>query len=261
MLLSCSAHLRGRQNAGLAPLAALAGALGLLALALAGSPALAGVEATGVLMAPEPLLASHPTQADFKAEPASRDARNVADWAMASGDAGGAPFIIIDKINAKVFVFDDQGQLLGAAPALLGLAKGDDTVPGIGRRKLATMSAAERTTPAGRFVAVIGHDFEQDVLWVDYENGVALHRVKVFNPKDHRFARLASASLPDKRISYGCINVPVKFYDQVVAPAFTGTSGIVYILPDTKPIGAVFAIHAAAANAQGQVLIQAAPGG
>jgi hypothetical protein len=236
----------------------MAGALGLLALALATSPAAAAMEGPLALVA-QPLFAPHPMAANFKAEAASTDARRVADWAMESGDAGGMPFIIIDKLNARVFVFDAHGQLLGAAPALLGLAKGDDTVPGIGHRKLSAMAPGERTTPAGRFVAAIGHDFEQDVLWVDYDAGIALHRVKVFNPKDHRFARLASASLLDKRISYGCINVPVKFYDSVVMPEFTGTSGIVYILPDTKPIGAVFALHAAAAVAQGQVLIQAAP--
>jgi hypothetical protein len=243
-----------------APLAGMAGGLGLMALAAASSPALAAVEAPSPLEAARPLLAHVSARADFKAEPASTDARRVADWVMASGDNGAMPFIIIDKINARVFVFDVHGALRGAAPALLGLAKGDDTVPGIGRRKLTAMAPGERTTPAGRFVADIGHDLEQDVLWVDYKDGIALHRVKVFNPKDHRFARLASASLPDKRISYGCINVPVKFYDSVVMPAFTGTSGIVYILPDTKAIGAVFALHAAASPA-GQVLVQAAPGG
>jgi hypothetical protein len=46
----------------------------------------------------------------------------------------------------------------------------------------------------------------------------------------------------DNRISYGCINVPAKFYDAVVVPAFTGTVGIVYILPETKPLKAAFGI-------------------
>ena len=31
---------------------------------------------------------------------------------------------------------DADGRLRGAAPALLGLARGDDTIPGIGDRKL-----------------------------------------------------------------------------------------------------------------------------
>ena len=152
---------------------------------------------------------------------------------------------IIDKVKAKVFVFDRQSALVGAAPALLGLGRGDDTVPGIGQRRLATIRPAERTTPAGRFEAALGNDFDQDILWVDYDSALSLHRVIVGNPADRRHARLASPTPLDNRVSYGCINVPTKFYDSVVAPVFKGTVGIVYILPETKPIEAVFAIHGA----------------
>jgi hypothetical protein len=34
--------------------------------------------------------------------------------------------------------------------------------------------------------------------------------------------------------------LPAQFYDKVVSPAFTGTSGIVYILPETRPAREVF---------------------
>jgi hypothetical protein len=46
--------------------------------------------------------------------------------------------------------------------------------------------------------------------------------------------------IADNRITYGCINVPVKFFEGVVKPAFTGTSGVVYILPEIEPMQAVF---------------------
>jgi len=36
--------------------------------------------------------------------------------------------------------------------------------------------------------------------------------------------------------------VPPGFYDDVVKPLFTGTVGIVYILPETKPLRTVFAV-------------------
>jgi hypothetical protein len=134
---------------------------------------------------------------------------------------------------------------------LLGLGLGDQSVPGIGQRRLATITPAERTTPAGRFKASLGHDFEQDILWVDYDLALSLHRVVAGSPKDRRHARLASASPHDNRISYGCINVPVDFYDRVVIPAFTGTVGIVYILPDSKPLRAVFAIPEQPADSGG----------
>jgi hypothetical protein len=178
--------------------------------------------------------------ANFLGQAASNDARRVANWVVASGDNAGLPFIIVDKIRARVFVFDRAGLLRGATLALLGRARGDDTVPGIGSRKLSTIRPEERTTPAGRFVAGLGHDFEQDVLWIDYDASISLHRVITGDPGDHRRARLATTSTLDKRISYGCINVPIRFYEDVVLNAFTGTRGVVYILPEIKPLREVF---------------------
>lgn len=186
--------------------------------------------------------AAQPQEANFLGEIASKDTRRVADWVMATGDNGGLPFVIIDKIEAKVFVFDTVGRLRGASFALLGKALGDDTVLGIGNRKLSTIRQEERTTPAGRFVAVLGRDFVQDILWIDYGASISLHRVITGAPGDHRLQRLATTSPLDKRISYGCINVPVKFYEEVVLKAFTGTRGIVYILPEIKSIQDVFPI-------------------
>jgi len=187
-----------------------------------------------------------PARADFGAVQASNDVRRMADGVIATGDNGGAPFVIIDKIGAQVFVFDARGRLSGAAPVLLGLARGDDTAPGIGDRKLADIGPLDRVTPAGRFVASLGHDLgEKDVLWVDYKAGVALHRVITTNPREHRLQRLASASPLARRISYGCINVPAAFYDAVIDPTFAATSGVVYILPETRPLEQTFAAIAA----------------
>src|SRR4029079_4624634 len=95
--------------------------------------------------------ALHPKRASFEREPASRDATHIADWVVDSGDNAGMPFMVVDKIDAKVFVFDAAGKLRGAAPALLGLARGDDSVPGIGERELSSIRPEERTTPSGRF--------------------------------------------------------------------------------------------------------------
>jgi len=205
--------------------------LGLLALGIAvASPAVA-----------RPVAATA-TAAQFKGEPVSVDARDTANWVAASHDNHALPFVVIDKVNAKVFAFDGAGILRGAAPALLGLARGDASVPGIGQRKLATITPAERTTPAGRFEASLGRDFEQDILWIDYEAALSLHRVIKGRRVDDRAGRLASPSPSDNRISYGCVNVPPAFYDGVVKPLFTGTVGIVYILPETKPLRTVFAV-------------------
>lgn len=189
--------------------------------------------------APRAAPSAHP---DFADRAASGDTRRLATWVAASGDNRGLPFVIVDKIEATVFVFDAQAELRGAAPALLGLARRDDEVAGIGTRKLATIRPAERSTPAGRFEAALGSDLTQDLLWIDYDAALSMHRVVVGNPTDRRHARLASPTPLDNRISYGCINVPAPFYDGVIAPAFKGTVGIVYILPETRPIETVFAM-------------------
>ena len=179
--------------------------------------------------------------ANFGMELFSSESQKLADWVVDSADNGKLPFMIIDKVQARVFVFDAQGQLRGAASALLGLAIGDHTVPGIGQRKLSSIRPEERTTPAGRFVASLDRDIHgQEVLWVDYDSALSLHRVVTGQPKERRAERLATPSPLDNRISFGCINVPVKFYEQVVSPSFTGTNGIVYILPETRSAAQVF---------------------
>jgi hypothetical protein len=200
-------------------------------------------DARGAL-APKPASAERSLRANFKQELASTEAQELADWVVYSADNASLPFIIIDKVQARVFVFDAQGQLRGAAPALLGFAVGDDSVPGIGQRQLSAIRPEERTTPAGRFVAALSRDVHgEEVLWVDYDAAVSLHRVVKGNPGDHRAERLASATPADNRISYGCINVPAKFYEDVVSPSFHGTYGIVYVLPETRPARLVFGSH------------------
>ncbi|WP_235906764.1 hypothetical protein [Pseudomonas saliphila] len=180
-------------------------------------------------------------QADFKDEKVSEPARKAANWVVDSGDNQGMPFMIVDKAQAKVLMFDAKGQLSGAASALLGLAVGDDTVPGIGERRLSSMLPEERTTPAGRFVASLGRNLAgKDILWIDYDAAISLHRVVTGNVRERRAERLASPRIDDKRISYGCINVPPGFFDSVVIPAFTGTNGVVYTLPETRDNHAVF---------------------
>ncbi len=204
---------------------------------------LSAIQATGTrpTVETQPAAAPQPKRANFGEEHKSDQTRHMADWVIDSGDNRSLPFAIIDKMDAKVFVFDAHGRLRGAAPVLLGLTAGDSSVPGIGNRELSDIRPEERTTPAGRFVASLGYNFKgKDVLWVDYKNAVSLHRVITTNPKERRLERLASPKPLDRRISYGCINVPAKFFDNVVIPAFTGTKGVVYVLPEIRPISEIF---------------------
>jgi len=172
----------------------------------------------------------------------SAAATRVAEWIAASGDNGALPYIVIDKNNAALFLFDAKGEPLGTAPVLIGVAVGDEATPGIGSKNLAEIGPAEKTTPAGRFLAKYGLAAgRQKVLWVDYATSVALHPIPTgYNPKERRRQRMLSPTSDDNRITFGCINVPSAFYSQNVQPLFRKKGGYVYILPDTKPLEAVF---------------------
>lgn len=216
-----------------------------LALAILGVLCLEALAARPVHASEGPGAAAGPAAptrtVDFVGETASDDAREIADWIIRTDDNQGRPFIIVDKKDTKVFVFDGRANLRGATTALLGLAVGDDSAPGVGDRKLSQIRPEERTTPAGRFVASFGLNLQgQDILWIDYDTALALHRVLAAGTSQHRLERLAPRSALSRRITFGCINVPVEFYEAVVQAEFRGTVGVVYILPETRPIHEVF---------------------
>lgn len=182
-----------------------------------------------------------PLSADFAGEAASTDARFAAASVMASGDNKGLPFVIVDKKDAKIFVFGTNGRLRGASAALLGLASGDRSVPGIGQRPVTHILPAERTTPAGRFLSQPGRNLQgEEVIWVNYSEGLAIHRLRPGNSQEQRRERLASATPQDNRISLGCVVVPVAFYESVVSPLLGRTRSVVYVLPEDTGVYALF---------------------
>jgi len=182
-------------------------------------------------------------------QPLTRDAAQVLDWVVKSRDNHGLPFMILDKKQAHLWVYDRAAQLKGDAPVLLGSARGDHTLPGIGAMRLADIKPADRTTPAGRFVAETGvNERRESVVWVDYDAGVSMHPVLTTNAKEQRQHRLETPTPADNRISFGCINVPTAFHQQVVLGTAAGGRTVVYILPDSSPLTSVFtqlAPHAA----------------
>lgn len=187
------------------------------------------------VMEPKSAMADGSRQVNFESESASRRTRDMADWVVSSGDNLNKPFAIVDKVNAKVYVFGVDGKLHGAAPVLLGLGKGDDVAPGVGDMRMGLIPVAQRTTPAGRFEAVMGRNAHgKEILWVDYKNAISMHPVVTSNPKERRAERLDTPTPLDNRISFGCINVPAVFFKNVVHSKFSGTAGIVYVLPETK---------------------------
>lgn len=182
-----------------------------------------------------------PRFANFLGEEASAEVRHIANWVVDSGDNSQLFFVIIDKKNTRVFVFDSSGNLRGATPVLIGSAIGDEAVAGIGRRPIAEVQPHERITSAGRFMGESGRNASgEDVVWVDYDAAVSMHRVRTVEPSQRRLERLASPTTEDNRISYGCINMPVEFFDNVLKPAFNASYGVVYVLPEVKSVAEVF---------------------
>ena len=170
--------------------------------------------------------------------------RDVSAWIRASGDNGGKPFAIIDKKAAIVHIFGAAGDWRASSPVLLGLAVGDESVPGIGERKMADIKPHERTTPAGRFVSEPGVNLQgEDIVWIDYDAAVSMHRVRTSNKADRRLQRLATPTVADNRISYGCVNVPAAFYDRFIKPAFGAAPAMVYVLPETHPLSDLPGLH------------------
>ncbi|RZJ29526.1 MAG: L,D-transpeptidase [Brevundimonas sp.] len=162
-------------------------------------------------------------------------------WVLETGDHQGLSFVIVDKRGARVAAYDGAGRLLGFAPALLGLGRGDDSPVGIGDRALSDIGPAERITPAGRFPARLGENLSgHTVLWVDYDAAISLHPVATTRRSERRQARLDSPDVDDNRISYGCINVPAPFYASVIRPMFQDGEGVVYVLPETRSMAVEF---------------------
>jgi hypothetical protein len=196
-------------------------------------------------LAPRPAAAppvhAVPRLASFGTEHPSPDARHMANWVAASGDNKNMSFVIVDKKDVKVYIFDPQAHLKAAAPALMGSAIGDDTAPGVGDKPLAQVLPDEKTTPAGRFIAQVGNSTRgEDVVWVDYEAAVSMHRVlKV----PERLKSLASPTKDDNRMSFGCINLPPEFYENVLRPTVDHGGAVIYVLPETRPLAATFASY------------------
>jgi hypothetical protein len=183
-------------------------------------------------------------RANLKQETASQEARQIADWVVDSGDNKNMPFVILDKKEAKVFVFHAHGGLRGAAPVLLGITVGDDSFPGVGNKPLSQVKPEEKTTPAGRFLAASDKNIKgADIVWIDYEGAVSLHAVVKGKPEERSAERLASPLPSERRISFGCVNVPVNFFKTALLPSFKKSDGIVYVLPETRSTQQVFASY------------------
>ena len=189
-------------------------------------------------------------------EDAAERIRRLAADVRRSGDAGGRAFAIIDKPGATLWVFDAQGRALAGTPVLVGEATGDVAPADIGTRPLSRVKKHEKITAAGRYITEAGNNHKsEDIVWLDYDSALSMHRVRNV-PGEGRAKRLQTPTVADNRISFGCVNIPASFYDRYIDPLFSRTSGVVYVLPETKSMASVFPF----ATEGGAALASVAPG-
>jgi hypothetical protein len=172
---------------------------------------------------------------------ASADARYVEQWIHEKGDDHGRPFVIVDKKAARIYVFGAGGHLVGMSSTLLGQARGDIPVPGAGQKDPSRLLPYERKTPAGRFESQPGRNLHgEPVVWVDYDTGIAIHRVRPGYSQTQRLNSLATDDADNKRLSLGCVVVPENFFLSVVLPTLGHGHGTIYVLPEDGPVQAMF---------------------
>lgn len=151
-------------------------------------------------------------------------------------------FVVADKPTATMYVFDKLGNLKGSSPVLLGVTKGDkNTLSSLSSR---ANNPLLRTTPSGiyttksikheQYKKEYGHEWlVQLVETTAGDNSTtAIHGVYVHTPSEQRQARLDSKSIEDNRASWGCLNAPVQFMQDVVQPTFENENGKVFITPE-----------------------------
>ena len=179
--------------------------------------------------------------ADFGDVSAPDEVRRVAAWVVASNDHAALPFAIVDKIAARGYVFSAKAGFSATRPCWWAWRAATRWCPASASARWRRFAPRNAATPAGRFASVPGHTTGGDrVFWLDYDEGIAMHTVVTNVPAEERLRRMASPDPAEHRISYGCINFPPSFFDQVLAPALARRGSVVYVLPDTRQLAEVF---------------------
>jgi len=138
------------------------------------------------------------------------------------------PFILVDKPTATAYIFNKDGVLQKSFPVVLGAAIGDSANQADVN---STRPGKYATTPAGRYNLKYGGGSEED--YINYhnkayyltdsktgklaKNGVSLHIVYQ-GELEKRTKALNTPTPNDNRLSWGCVNVDEKIWDESIAP-------------------------------------------
>jgi hypothetical protein len=151
---------------------------------------------------------------------ASWEVRQLAQWVVQTQDHGLAPFVVVDKAQARIYAFAADGDLLASSDVLLGALRSDD--------------AQAAATPAGRFTAQDRGGSVARLVWASPEAELELFGTRTHQTPGRSAWRLASDRTDDKRISDGSLHVAPEFFREHLA-RLRGHPSILYVLPETAP--------------------------
>jgi hypothetical protein len=188
-------------------------------------------------------LGGGPTALTVNGVPLTPAARQVSQIADRNGDHD---YLMLDKTHGRIIVFEN-GRPTFSGAALTGENPADYLAPDAFVKTFAEQKGLKyKITPAGRYTVSTGWDDNYgETLDVNEVQGkdwdIAIHKVWLGAPSEHRDARLRSPGFDDKHITYGCIDVDGPTMQQLIQRIPDEEATPLYILPvDDHLIGKLF---------------------
>jgi hypothetical protein len=165
-------------------------------------------------------------------------ARQVSEMAARNGDRD---YLMLDKTDGAIIVFE-RGTPTFRGAALTGENPVDSIPPDAFVKPFSeTRGLKYKVTPAGRFTVSSGFDPAYgETLDVNEIKGkdwdIAIHKVWLGAPAEHRDVRLRTPTGADKHITYGCIDVDGRTMSQILHRVPRGDRTPLYIVPENTAL-------------------------
>ncbi len=207
--------------------------LNLLALA-----SLAGCADGTDMMAPRSAVATPEAFQGGAGSGMSAEAVRVSQIAAQNGDRD---YLLLDKAHGRIMAFQ-QGRLTFSGAALTGENPSDYLASDAFTKSFSEQKGLKyKVTPAGRYTVSVGFDPHygqtldvNEVQGTDWD--IAIHKVWLGAPAEHRDLRLRTASYDDKHITYGCIDVDGPTMQGLLDRIPGDEKAVLYILPQDETL-------------------------
>jgi hypothetical protein len=167
---------------------------------------------------------------------------DVGKLAVRNGDD---KFLMVDKSLGKILLWEG-GKPVFIGNALTGASYSDRLPTNEMKEAFAKLDALDtKVTPAGRFTVARG--FEKgygplfDIKEIQGKDwAIAIHKVFLGFPWEHRATRLESSRYDDKNITFGCINVTPETMELLLRELPENAATPLYVLPRDETKTAAF---------------------